>query len=391
MCVCVIYINYINYSITMSDYKDPSNNALSTLLQGSITGITANQPTNYKNSADEDLGTRYLKGNSGNIKGVYGKDTGYTVKNSDGDYVDLGRLFEAALPFTAPNTNIAIQNYIFGTTAATDTQTTRYCYVIHTRVDDPTTFTVNKECTLNIICVGGGGGGGSPRDGQSCGGGGGGGVYKTTLVVSAGYVIKTRTGAGGLRGGVGNADTNPDGVGDAGGESYVQYARSSTGSYTIKITSHGGGGGTPDGPGTGGGVTLSGTYLTTGNGGNGGDQTDGYSSYYSNNQSRSLEIPSVLINDQSSYIFNYYSGGGGGSRGDTDGRNWKGGNGGGNSEKNGNGGTRGANAVNSDGSEVGKDGFGYGGGGGSGGQGSGGTKFRGGSGRQGIVIIWAEI
>jgi collagen type III alpha len=286
---------------------------------------------------------------------------------------------ETNLPFTATGSSIY--------TSTSNTTGTKYCYAIFTNTDFTKTITTTKDgVQLNAIIVGGGGGGGGSTNDQSPGGGGGGGIGLYTINnITTGKTYNITVGIGGNGGQArGNAT--------AGGISQV------TGNG-ITWQSGGGGGGTVGGAGSGG--------TGEGNGGIGGDRQfpSGNSSYYyiSETSKNPLGVPDVLITEQPEYISNYYSGGGGSSKGTEDDVSYGGGYGGntiiqinGVNTSSGLGGLRGIEDNPSSTNWDGYPGESWGGGGGSGGyytEGFGGDRFYypGGPGKQGIVIIYSPI
>lgn len=302
------------------------------------------------------LGSLFRGGNGGFT-------TNYTLNG-----VDLGVLCEAKLPFTSSG------HTLFGTTD-------NYAYAVFTDVNSTGIIRAryyDEYYPLAFVVVGGGGGGGRSVGGQSNGGGGGGGVYSFTqrsdmfdkdLLVTVG--------------GGGTSSTATNQTGGTGGDSYIRM----DGTDWFKST--GGGGGSPSTRGSGGESIRYGmsTNYENSNGGDGGDQSNGNNaSYYQGGLS--LSIPSELLTlSLSDYISNYYSGGGGGAKGSADDFNWSGGRGG-SENRDGVGGTRGV--LDSPGS-TGQEGQYWGAGGGAGGNSSGGTRYDGGPGKQGIVVVYAQI
>jgi hypothetical protein len=286
---------------------------------------------------------------------------------------------ETNLPFTATGSSIY--------KSTSNTTGTRYCYAIFTDTNYTKTVTTSKDgVQLYGIVVGGGGGGGGSTNDQSPGGGGGGGVglYAINNITSG----KTYN----ITVGIGGAGGPAQGNATAGGTSQV------TGNG-ITWQSTGGGGGTVGGEGSGG--------SGIGFGGNGGDRqfpSDNSSYYYISEASKNpLGVPVELTNQEPSYISNYYSGGGGSSKGTEDDVSYGGGYGGntitlinGVYTSSGLGGLRGPEDNPSSTNWDGYPGESWGGGGGSGGyytSGFLGDRFYypGGPGKQGIVIIYSPI
>jgi hypothetical protein len=322
---------------------------LGSVFQSGNSGIT----TKYKTSNGSDLGSQFMAGNSGIV-------TGYKTFYNSG-YVDLGSLFEKKLPFIASGatqTGVAVGN-------------PKYYYAIYTNPVTLQAITYNGiNTSLNIIAVGGGGGGGSSSDGESDGGGGGGAVYQITdsfLYYGISYDIYV--GQGGAGGGPSGSQ------GGAGINSTVWRTEGGSGAYIINCL--GGQPGNNTAAGSGG--TVAYPLGISGDGGAGGDRNPGLNANF-----QPLVIPSYLITAAPSYISNNYSGGGGGSKGNSDQTSFSGGYGGGW----GFGGERGIeNATGT----VGQNGVGYGGGGGAGGFTRTSTNFNGGAGAGGIIIVYAEI
>lgn len=307
------------------------------------------------------LGTQFRGGNGG-------FNTGYNINN-----VDLGGLLEAKLPFTSSG------HTVFGTTD-------NYTYAIFTDVNNSGVVNpryYDASYPVRFIVVGGGGGGGRAVGGISNGGGGGGGVYlfeQTSDMFNKNMIITVGRG--------GAASTADNQTGGTGEPSIVNVDGINW------FQSDGGNGGSNTAGGDGGKSIRYGLleYYNTSHGGDGGDQSDGGNAYYFEG-GPSLNVPTEIVSAQKSYISNYYSGGGGGSKGSQDDYNWPGGRGGsdhskGNTFGNGLGGTRG---ILDDPPSVGSDGEYWGAGGGAGGSSSGGTRYNGGAGVQGIVIAYAQI
>jgi hypothetical protein len=310
-----------------------------------------------------DLGQLFAPGNSTII-------TSY--KDNSGN--DLGNYFFPKLPF---NTTGAFR------TGATN----NYYYAIFTNTNSEKTVSpIIGDISLNFICVGGGGGGGGSSSNESDGGGGGGGTYKHTVYVTdvdvdIVYSITVGVGGTGAPGGEYTAAS--------GGISQVV----NNNQFIVKCT--GGGGGTFEGAGTGGNVFINNSTTASpyGNGGNGGDRRNGSNCYYNNSVSGvSLDIPPEIINSDTEYISNYYAGGGGGGKGDSDTMSYAGGQGGGSVNPDPNTGLGGnwGGEVSGQTASNGQPGNGYGSGGGAGGYTSS-TRYRGGDGKEGIVICYALL
>jgi hypothetical protein len=283
------------------------------------------------------------------------------------------------LPFTAYGA------FIYG--ATTNTTGTRYCYAIYTdtNINNVKTVTYTKsQVQIYAIVVGGGGGGGGTSLGYSPGGGGGGGVYSNYFngLSSIGEPIYITVGQGGNGGPVG-------GSGTAGGTSQVTRAYSNE-----YFTCTGGGGGTIDGSGNEGGWSSINSPTITPNGGYGGDRQFASSPSQYHSGGSSLGIPAELLAEHPTYISNYYSGGGGGSKGNGDDVSYAGGYGGNTLVDNipsGLGGARGLEGYSSTNYWNGHPGDSWGGGGGSGGWNNVSYQYPGGPGKQGIVIIYSPI
>ena len=231
---------------------------------------------------------------------------------------------------------------------------------------------------LSFIVVGGGGGGGGSESGSSDGGGGGGGVYLYKPAVRTNYfAIVGAGGAGGAAGG---------GGGGTGGISQV------TSTTTLFVKCSGGVGGNGQSRGIGGSVFIDDSLSPIANitGGDGGDESDGKDCTYNGITENKLNIPSSLT-AITEYISYYYSGGGGGSKSQDENSNWSGGQGGGSTITYPNTGVGGARGKKDDLNSAGYPGNGYGSGGGAGGSSSGGTRYAGGAGKQGIVVVFASM
>ena len=326
-------------------------------------------------SGSTDLGNLFASGNSGYT-------TGY--KNSIG--TDLGSLFQQKAPFTVTNSLSGVQ-YALGT----DNNT--YAYAIFTdTINQGTVVKSEPNYTGNfyyIIVGGGGGGGGLQADtSHTNGGGGGGGVFEFTVGSPNTTII---VGGGGLGAYVTGNSSNSSGLN--GGQSQIIYT--STLENICRCT--GGTGGSRDARGAGGvsyfsnnsspsTVLVNDVYVVA-TGGDGGDQTSGAPcTYNSGSGGISLNIP---INSVSAYISNYYSGGGGGAKEQDESYSYSGEKGGGTDSSAPNTGLGGARGIKDATATNGTDGYGYGSGGGAGGWN--GSPLAGGSGRQGIVIVYAQL
>ncbi len=338
-------------------------------------GIT----TRFTVANGTDLGTLFEGGDAYITTGYYNN-----LLNTD-----LGRLFARLTPFIAVNAPILGFTNSYYYAIFTDTSVTGI-------IRPTSNFNYPAGFKLNIICVGGGGGGGGAKGGESCGGGGGGGVYLHSINYNNDSVnYRVTVGEGGSGG--------PSGVsGSPGGKSEIAYRylnNSNLTKFIIRCT--GGGQGTTNSAGSGGQVYLNdntNTPIAEGNGGNGGDQSAGANCYYNLN-GNSLNISNELINLHSTDISYYYSGGGGGSKSNNR-ISYAPGKGGGTLggdsptwSNTGFGGARGNEGSPADGNP----GNGYGSGGGAGGaryypaDPMRSDYFPGGAGKQGIVIVYAEL
>jgi hypothetical protein len=368
------------------------------------TGATGS--TGYKfmhNGSLKDFYVVFRSGNAGITTGftvANGTDLGTLFEGGDDSITtgyknllntDLGRLFARLTPFIATNATILGFTNSYYYAIFTDTSVTGI-------IRPSSNFNYPANFKLNIICVGGGGGGGGAKSGESCGGGGGGGVHIINIDYdNASVNYRVTVGEGGL-GGPNNASGSP------GGYSEIAYRYIDGLNFTkFIVRCTGGGQGTTSAAGSGGVVYLNdntNTPIVQGNGGNGGDKTDGTNCYYNLN-GNSLNIPNEFTDiafSHNVYISNYYSGGGGGGKedGTVNATPYTGGEGGGTAfflgspptrTNTGLGGARGNTEYAYLDTINGKNGYGYGSGGGAGGfyqiQGSGGN------GAQGIVIAYA--
>ncbi len=282
--------------------------------------------------------------------------------------------------------NVSGNNVIVGYTA-------NYKYAIFLEDGQVTPIYPNTaySTTLNFIVVGGGGGGGRAKSGVSNGGGGGGGAYLLSANQNTSYDISIGAGGAG-----GNPSIGDSGI--SGGISQVFNINNNT----FLVRCMGGTGGTNTTKGYGGNVYINNDAVNKVKvnsiditGGDGGDDSSvGLPCTY-NTSGLSLGIYSELITAQPTYISDYYSGGGGGGKGSFDTSNYQPGGGGGTSPPNsvdsntGLGGT--GSFKDSTPPGDGLPGNGYGSGGGAGGNASNETRYNGGNGRQGIVIVYASL
>jgi hypothetical protein len=320
---------------------------------------------------------------------------------------DLGRLFAQVTPFIATNATITGSAYPYYYAIFTDTSVTGI-------IRPSSNYNYPANFKLNFICVGGGGGGGGSNLGVSCGGGGGGGVHIINIDYdNASVNYRVTVGEGGS-GGPATISGSP------GGYSEIAYRYIDGFNFTkFIVRCTGGGQGTTSAAGSGGVVYLNdntNTPIAEGNGGNGGDETNGTNCYYhantladsgtnvniitppppTPNDSVELKVGQQLIDANPTYISNYYSGGGGGSKGNNNMFTYSPGQGGGTLggvsptlTNTGFGGARGNEGNPADNIWSGRPGNGYGSGGGAGGYKSDGTRYAGGAGKQGIVIAFS--
>ena len=285
--------------------------------------------------------------------GVYGPQTNYLTSTG----VDLNTLFTVNTTF--------YNSYPTYTLTGTGTTQTLNGYTIVTFTVGTGSITFNKPVTnFGCICVAGGGGG-SPGNSRTSGkgsgnGGGGGGAYLYTTnpnITTTSLKYNVSVGNGGSGGTSSILGTN-------GGSSYVTI----NGNTIINCV-----GGKCD-AGGGGNVTI--PAGVTYNGGNGGNNTNGFSS---TSYTTPFTIPSAIT----SVVKTSYGGGGGGAGGNTNG---------GAAGLNGLGGTQSGNTNTN---RYGQDATSYGSGGGGGGNigvlSSGGIiYYNGGDGAPGVVIFYFQ-
>jgi hypothetical protein len=164
--------------------------------------------------------------------------------------------------------------------------------------------TIDNNFILGTIGAGGGGGGG--RAGASNGGGGGGGfIFISNLIFNQNSTFNLISGTPGLGGGSGDS-------GSIGNPSEIQIYDTNNNYY---IKAYGGSAGWRDGAGIGGTFEYNLNGLTdisiwAGNGGNGGDNSNGFNGSVSTGIN---PMPSFLFTSRIFGISSLYSGGGGGS------------------------------------------------------------------------------